>query len=255
MGRTIVAAEAFTAGDQEAWQLHPGNMKNQADWALCFGINRMVFHRFAHQPWLDRRPGMTMGPYGVHYERTQTWWELSSAWHEYLSRCQFLLRQGLAVADICYLALEGAPHVFRPPNSALSGRQPMPDRRGYNFDGCAPEVVLTRMSVKDGRLVLPDGMSYSLLVLPRTGTMTPALLSKIRELVRGGATVLGAPPVKSPSLQGYPACDEQVKEIARDLWGEEAAPVELTERPYGRGRVFWSSALLPPPAVELARGG
>ncbi|HOV78349.1 MAG TPA: glycosyl hydrolase, partial [Sedimentisphaerales bacterium] len=85
LGRPIVAAEAFTSDSKEAWRLHPGNMKRQADWAFCMGINRLVFHRFAHQPWLDRQPGMTMGPYGVHYERTQTWWPMIGAWHEYLA--------------------------------------------------------------------------------------------------------------------------------------------------------------------------
>ena len=93
-------------------------------------------------------------------------------------------------------------------------------RRGYNFDGCPPEVVLTRMSVKDGRLVLPDGMSYRMLVLPQVETMTPRLLRKIRELVEAGATVLGAPPAKSPSLQDYPKCDEEVKALAGELWGD-----------------------------------
>ncbi len=63
-------------------------------------------------------------------------------------------------------------------------------RGGYNFDGCTPEAVLTRMSVKDGRIVLPDGMSYRLLVLPRVETMTPVLLAKIKELVADGATVV-----------------------------------------------------------------
>ena len=137
LGRPIVAAEAFTSGSKEAWQLHPGIMKPQADWAFCMGINRLVFHRYAHQPWLDRRPGMTMGPYGVHYERTQTWWPMVGAWHQYLARCQAMLRRGLPVADICYLAPEGAPHVFRPPASALHGPTAVPNRRGYNFDGCA----------------------------------------------------------------------------------------------------------------------
>ncbi|HID23039.1 MAG TPA: glycosyl hydrolase family 43, partial [Planctomycetaceae bacterium] len=87
-GRPIVGAEAFTATNEEAWQGHPGNIKKLGDWAFCEGINRFVFHRYALQPWRDRRPGMSMGPWGLHYERTQTWWEHSQAWHEYLARCQ-----------------------------------------------------------------------------------------------------------------------------------------------------------------------
>src|SRR6266487_315847 len=89
------------------------------------------------------------------------------------------------------------------------------DRPGYNFDGCPPEVMLTRMKVKDGRIVLPDGMSYRMLALPQTPTMTPELLRKIRDLAKAGATVLGAPPLKSPSLQGYPKCDDEVDGCTR----------------------------------------
>ncbi|MDH4197362.1 MAG: glycosyl hydrolase, partial [Candidatus Aminicenantes bacterium] len=222
-GRPLVAAESFTAERGEAWRLHPGVMKPQADWAFSMGLNRLVFHRYAHQPWLDRRPGMTMGPYGVHYERTQTWWEMAAAWHLYLSRCQFMLRRGLPVADICYLTPEGAPHVFVPPPSALSGRQPVPNRRGYNFDGCAPEVLLTQMKVRDGRLVLPAGMSYSVLVVPEVEAVTPALLKKIKELVEAGATVIGSPPERSPSLAGYPDCDQEVARLAAEIWAETAS--------------------------------
>src|ERR1019366_7536936 len=158
MGRTICDAESFTANSSEAWRLYPGAMKSQADWALCCGINRLTFHRYQHQPWLDRWPGMTFGQYGVQWERTQTWWDMAPAFHGYLSRCQQLLRRGLQVADILYLAPEGAPHVFLPPSSAMEGSPP--DRLGYNFDGCAPSALLTRATVQSNRIVFPDGMSY-----------------------------------------------------------------------------------------------
>jgi len=246
-GKQIVGAEAFTARNTEKWLGHPGNVKDLGDWAFCEGINRFVFHRYALQPWMDRRPGMSMGPWGLHYERTQTWWEQSKAWHQYLARCQFLLRHGLFVADICMLGPEGSPQ-------SLSGQrafgsttpdkagQPL-ERPGYNFDTCPPEVVLTRMSVRDGRLVLPDGMSYRVLVLPRAETMTPRLLRKIKELIEGGATVIGPRPAKSPSLSDYPNCDAEVSRLAAEVWGEGKTPAELTERTCGKGRVVWGSEL------------
>jgi hypothetical protein len=223
-GRRILGAEAFTATDGERWLHHPASIKALGDWAFCEGINRFVFHRYALQPWRDYAPGMSMGPWGLHYERTQTWWEQSTAWHEYLARCQFLLRQGLFVADICFLEPEGSPMRFTPtlPNPE-SFRGNTPDRPGYNFDGCTPEVVLERMKVKDGKLVLPDGMSYRVLVLPQVETMTPALLRKIRELVEAGATVIGPPPLKSPSLQGYPQCDEEIRRLVKEMWGSDVA--------------------------------
>ena len=185
---------------------------------MAAGINRIVFHRYQGQSGLQGlKPGMTMGPYGVHWEHTQTWWDMVPAFHLYLSRAQHLLRQGLPVADVCFLTAEGAPHVFLPPASAL--RSDPPDRTGYNFDGCAPETLRASATVADGRIAFPDGMSYRVLVLPERETMTPALLRKVRELVEAGATVIGPKPRKSPSLSGYPECDAEVKRLADELWG------------------------------------
>jgi hypothetical protein len=234
MGRSIVSAEAFTGRDQ--WQQYPWSMKNQGDWAFCMGINRFVYHTFAHKPLGDEhRPGMTMGPYGVHWDRGQTWWPMVSDYHRYVTRCCHLLRQGVTVSDVLYLTPEGAPHVFRPPPSALNGSGPLADKKGYGFDGCSPNILLARAEVKDGRIVFPGGTSYRLLVLPRLETMTPRLLEKIIELVEAGAVVYGAPPVASPSLSDYPRCDERVKVLARKLWGE----LPVAERKLGKGRVIF----------------
>ncbi len=235
-GRSVVAAESFTSGDAEAWRAHPESMKALGDWAFTAGVNRIVFHRYQHQAVALPGPGMTMGPYGVHWERTQSWWNMVPAFHRYLTRSQFLLRRGLPVADVCYLVAEGAPHVFRAPASAMRGSPP--DHLGYNFDGCAPETVLADMTVKEGKLVLPDGMSYRVLVLPERETMTPLLLRKIKELVSAGATVIGPRPWKSPGLSGYPACDDEVKRIAGEIWGD-CDGATVTEHAFGRGRVLW----------------
>ena len=235
-GKRIIGAESFTATDAEKWQGHPANIKTLGDWAFCEGINRFVFHRYAMQPWLNVRPGMSMGPWGLHYERTQTWWEQSAAWHQYLARCQHLLRQGLFVADICYLQPEGSPRSFGPP---VARKGNPPDRPAYNFDGCSPEVVLTRMSVKDGRIVLPDGMSYRLLALPNSQTMTPRLLAKIVELVEAGATVVGPRPQKSPGLENFPACDDEVKKLADQALGRLRRARRSSSTSLGKGRVVW----------------
>ena len=258
-GKPILGAEAFTANNAEKWQGHPAVIKELGDWAFCEGINRFVFHRYALQPWTnpDHAPGVSMGPWGLHYERTQTWWEQSAAWHEYLARCQLLLRQGLFVADICFLQPEGAPMRFAPTIPGRVGNTPY--RPGYNFDGCTPEVLLTRMKVNKGRLVLPDGMSYRVLVLPQMETMTPTLLRKVKELVQAGATVIGPPPAKSPSLVGYPQCDDEVKRLASEIWGESVVPASAgsATRPTkggtpgdghgsGKGRVIWGAAFEAP---------
>jgi hypothetical protein len=226
-GKRIIGAEAFTSGDQERWREHPASLKALGDRAFCEGINRFVFHRYAMQPWIDYRPGMTMGPWGQHYERTQTWWEQSRAWHEYLARCQYLLRQGLFVADICYVQPESPPQGF-------GNHRPI----GYGWDECTDDAVLTRMSVRDGRIMLPDGMSYRLLALSDARHMTPRLLRQLKLLVEAGATVLGPRPLRSPSLSGYPRCDAEVDQLSQALWGPCDGQRVLENR-VGRGRVFW----------------
>ena len=239
-GKPVVGAEAFTSGARERGQEHPGSIKALGDEALCAGINRFFFHRFVHQPWAEeRRPGMGMGPFGIHYDRTQTWWEWTAGWHAYLARCQLLLQQGQFVADLCYLQPEVPPQRV--------GNHP---RAGYDWDECTADAVLTRMSVKEGRLVLPDGMSYRMLVLSDSRTMTPHLLRKIRKLVKAGATVLGPKPLTSPSLSDYPACDEEVKRLAGELWGECDGD-RIKEHRFGNGRVAWGET----PEQTLLRAG
>jgi hypothetical protein len=243
-GLPVVAAEAFTADGTEAWKKYPGDMKNQGDWAFCMGINRLIYHTFAHKPFPDKyRPGMTMGPYGVHWDRGQTWWPMAEAYHEYISRCQYVLSQGKAVSDILYLTPEGAPQVFLPPRSALEGTAVMPDKRGYSFDGCSPVFLIKNATVKEGRIVFPGGGSYRIMVLPHVETMTPELVSKIGHLVRAGATIIGNPPVKSPSLVNYPECDKQVKTLAENIWGTGETPKELTLHEYGQGKIWQGERL------------
>ncbi len=220
-GRRIVAAEAFTSGAQDGWRLHPAKVKRFGDWAYSEGVNRFVIHRYVHQPFARIRPGLTLASHGLHYERTQTWWELSRPWHRYLSRCQYVLQQGRSVADVLYLSPEGAPNVLQPPR---------PEPRGYKWDACTPEALLTLAGVQGGRIVFPGGVEYRLLVLPQSPAMTPGLLERVSRLAEEGATVIGQAPVKSPGLSGYPACDAEVRRIAAGLkprlrWGGEYAPV------------------------------
>jgi hypothetical protein len=241
-GNSLIPAESFTAAE-DAWRQYPGSMKNQGEWAFATGINRFVFHTFQNQFLPDSlKPGATMGPYGVHWDRSETWWPMAAAYHHYVSSSQYVLQQGSAVADVLYLTPEGSPHVFRPPSSALSGDVFIPDRKGYNFDGCAPGQ-LYKASVKDGRIVFPGGASYRIMVLPAVKTMTIALLEKIRQLVLAGAIVVGGPPVKSPGLSGYPLCDVQIKTKAKAIWGDLDVPQNQTIHPFGKGKVIWGGEL------------
>ena len=215
-GHNIIGQETFTANSEEKWLGHPAVCKDIGDWTFAEGINRFVFHRYAMQPWTNPHyaPGMSMGPWGLHYERTQTWWDMSKPWHDYVARCQYMLRKGHFVADVCYMQPEGAPANFSPP----AGQGPGARRPGYDFDGCPAELVLKSMEYKDGLLTLPGGMKYRILVLPDSPTMTPELLLKIKTLVDAGALVIGPRPGKSPSLASYPDCDAEVQRLAAELW-------------------------------------
>lgn len=243
IGQNIVPSEAFTAqGDRYAQ--YPEIMKNQTDWAFAAGINRLMFHTFQHQALDDElRPGMTMGPYGVHWDRNQTWWPMVGAYHGYISKCQAMLQQGRTLADILYLVPEVSPHVFRAPESAFVGDKPqMRDRKGYNFDACPPSM-LYKAKVDGNMIKFPGGASYRILVLPDFETMTPALLKKIKSLVYDGATVMGVPPVKSPSLSDYPACDKEIGELVESVWGSKELPEGLTFVCHGKGLVVWSRTM------------
>ena len=242
-GKPVVAAEAFTSSSEEAWKLYPGAMKNQTDWALAMGINRFIFHTFAHKPLNDELvPGMTMGPYGVHWDRKQTWWPMVKGYHDYLARCQLLLSQGTPVADILYLTSEGAPNVFKPPSSAMEGSETMPDKKGHSFDGCSPSFLIENATVRDGSIVFPGGASYKILVLPGIETMTPELIKKIEELLKLGATVAGPPPLKSPSLEGFPESDASVKRFSDAIW-QGMTDIGYTFSTYSRGHTYLTSKI------------
>jgi hypothetical protein len=235
-GKNIVGAEAFTSDEHERWMQHPATIKALGDFEFCQGINRFVIHRYAHQPFTNRAPGATMGPWGLHYERTQTWWEMSGAWHEYLARCQFMLRQGLFVADLLYLRAENPNQTYFTPN-------PSPPA-GYRYDEISAQTLLARVTVKDGHLTLPDGMNYRVLVLPPMKTMTPALAEKLKSLVRDGATVVttSARPKTSPSLAGFPKCDEQVAALTQEIWGALDGKQNTTNT-VGKGKLVWGESL------------
>ncbi len=214
-GRRIIGQETFTADSNERWQGHPAVVKDIGDWAFCQGVNRFVVHRYAMQPFLNVAPGVSMGPWGLHYERTQTWWKQSLSWHRYVARCQHLLRQGHWVADVLYMQPEGAPSGC----PSIPGAGDPSYVPNYKCDGCPAETVLTRLRVDNGDLVLPDGMKYRMLVLPDSPCMTAELLTGIKALADAGATIVGKTrPVKSPSLSAYPACDRKVSELADEIW-------------------------------------
>ena len=237
-GKRIVGAESFTTdGRAGRWQNDPYQLKPLGDLMFCQGLNRVVFHRYAHQPWTapGRRPGMTMSEYGLEFERTQTWWPQAAAWVQYLARCQFMLQQGRAVADVAYFTGESTPVETR------VGKPAMPV--GYDYDAVDTGVLTHGATVDGGRVRLASGASYAVLVLPPDdANLTPATLAAIDRLVRDGATVVGPRPRHSPSLADYPACDAAVAALADGLWGP-CDGEHVREHAAGRGRVVWGQPL------------
>lgn len=231
-GKGLVAAEAYTGGGYES----PNTLRRIADYWFTQGVNRLVFHTSAHQP-LDTKPGNTM--VGTHLNRNITWAELARPFMTYLARNSYMMQRGMYAADIVYLLNEGAPSTMPFWGPGVQPATP----EGYSLDYINADALLTRMNVDaKGKLVLPDGMNYSILVLPPTQQMTLPVLRKIQALVQAGATVVGPKPIKPPGLTNYPASDQELTEIANDMWADLDGR-SLTTRAYGKGKVFWGQPL------------
>lgn len=225
-GKTKVSAESFTASGQ-AYVRYPGLLKKRGDWSFTEGINNALLHVFIEQPY-DSLPGVNAG-FGTEFNRNNTWFYQGKAFIDYIRRCSFLLQQGKPVNDVAYFISEDAPK--------MTGIRDPELPTGYSYDYINAEVLMERVKVKNGNLVLPDGMSYHMLVLPKLETMRPELLQKIKELVNEGATILGPAPKRSPSLQNYPAADVEVNKLARELWGN-ADSKTATSTKFGKGNVL-----------------
>jgi hypothetical protein len=235
-GKPIVAAESFTTCTPASVWSSPSYLKPLGDRAMALGINRFVIHTSDHQPFVDDRhkPGITLGPCGIHYTRNNTWAEQSAAFNTYLARGSYLLQQGVFVADVAYFYGEGAP-ITVPFWKPLEPAPPA----GYSYDWVNAEVLLTRAAVRDGRLVLPGGMSYRVLVLPAdVDQLTVPMLHKLRDLVAAGAVVVAPKPKGSPSLSGGTAADAEARALADTVWGGIDGR-SVTEHAYGKGKVYW----------------
>jgi hypothetical protein len=234
-GKLIVGAESYTSSwGADRFTQDPYSLKSLGDFQFSEGINRFIFHEFALQPWLDVTPGMTMGPWGLHLERTITWWEQGRAWMHYLARCQYLLQVGGPVSDVLVFAGEDA----EAESHWGEATEPVVPE-GYDFE-FVNRAQLMKATMKDGRIVLPIGLTFKVIVIPEANYCTPGILKKLAELVQGGAVLVGPAPVRSPSLTDYPACDTSIHQSVAELWGN----VSGAERTVGRGKVYGGRPLL-----------
>jgi len=233
-GKGIAQAEAFTSWLN--WQEYPAALKAEGDRAFCDGLNRNMLCFSVHQPRPQKKPGIEWTGVGTNFDCNITWWEQGRAWLRYLARCQHLLQQGRFHADVCYFYGEGSTR-FVPGREYIQPALPA----GYNYDCVNSEGLLSRMSVREGRLTLPDGVSYTLMILPEERKMSPEMLRRIEELIEAGATVSGPRPLRVPGLTGYPDCDSELKALTGALWGAE--DTETGERHIGKGRLVWGNTL------------
>ncbi len=248
--RQIVDSESFTGWRH--WQDGPLEYKRLADTAFCDGLNRITFHTFAHTPPQGGVPG-NMYHAGEHFNVNSTWWPKAAPMLSYFSRCCYLLQQGLPVADVCFYYGDDAPNLVAtrrigPDSKRLDGAtcahcgrpNPAPADAlgiGYDYDVINSDVIENRMECKDGRLTLPHGVGYSVIVLPERTDIPLSVLTKLEKLVLDGATVLGPKPVRDTTLADYPRCDERIKSIAERIWGPDKGG-ESAGRSYGKGRVI-----------------
>ncbi|NJC28327.1 glycosyl hydrolase [Neolewinella antarctica] len=210
-GKEQVSAESFTAAGKD-FERYPAMLKKKGDWSFTEGINHRVYHVYIQQPYEDKQPGVNAW-FGTEFNRHNTWFPKAKSWIDYERRCGYLLRQGEFVADVAYFIGEDVPK--------MTGVTDPPVPPGYSFDYINADVLHNRTSVVDGRITVADGPSYRILVLPKSETMRPEMLLRIAELVAEGATIVGAPPRRSPSLTDFGVADENVTETAEALWQNE----------------------------------
>jgi hypothetical protein len=227
-GKKFVSAESFTGGP--AFLSTPRSLKARGDWSFCQGVNHVVLHVYLQQPEEDLVPGIN-APWGTEFNRHNTWFDRGKAWIDYQQRACWLLQQGWRVADVAYFIGEDAPK--------LTGMRNPPLPEGRDYDDINADVIMNHLTVKDGVLTLPHGTTYQVLVLPDLKTMRPELLRRIGELVSEGANVVGRAPSRSPSMRGFPQCDEEVRKLAGEIWGGVSSGI----REHGKGRIFVDMSL------------
>lgn len=238
-GKNIIQAESFTEL-RTMWDEHPGMLKSLGDRNLALGVNRLVFHVNTHNPWLDRKPGMTLDGIGLFMQRDQTWYQPARAWVEYLERCQALLQQGKPVVDIAVFTGEETPRRALLPDrlintlpglftaarlarekerlankglplkvipigvtsgaNSLGAEDLVNPLQGYQYDSFNLDALMRLAKVNNGRIELPGGASYKVLVIPGNTPMLPngtygsaKVVNRLNELIAQGATIICHP--------------------------------------------------------------
>jgi len=228
-GQNLAAAESMTAA-AAPWGWSPDTLKPTADQELLNGINRIVIHESAHQPLVGKAPGLTLGPFGQWFNRNETWAEQAGPWIDYLARSSYLLQQGHFGADLVYFYGEDSNL------TAIFADKAPEIPAGYGFDYINADAVIHALSVADGRIHTPGGMSYHVLGLdPYSKHMSLPVLKAIHKLVADGAVVAGPKPNDDPSLADDQA---EFKRLSDELFGDGTGIHSV-----GKGRVYAGQSL------------
>jgi hypothetical protein len=210
-GQNLAAAESLTAA-AAPWAWSPATLKPTADQELLNGINRFVIHESAHQPLIDKAPGLTLGPFGQWFNRNDTWAEYARPWVDYLARSSYMLQQGRFAADLLYFYGEDS-------NLTAIFQHSAPNiPAGYGFDYINADALVHELSVSNGQIETKSGMQYKLLALdPYSKHMSLPVLRAITTLVKNGAVVAGPKPTDDPSL-----ADDQneFEKLTSELFGD-----------------------------------
>lgn len=213
-GQSIVGAESYTAEPPSGkWQQYPFAMKSIGDLMFTRGLTRIIFHRYAHQPHPSAVPGMTMGPWGIHFDRTNTWFTKSKEWIKYLTRCQFMLRKGTFVADIAYYIGEEVPSRTINPEETKY-RPPM----GYDYDLINRDCLIRECSVRNGRLENQHGMRYKVLILPDIKIISLPVLRKLNQMVNDGLILIASRPANTSGVKDR-SSEQEFNDLVTGLWG------------------------------------
>lgn len=211
-GRSITAAEAFTAKPEDGrWLATPATLKAPGDCAFTAGINRFIFHTYIHQPYSDVAPGFTLGRYGTHFGRLNTWWPMADAWLSYIGRSQFLLQKGRTVADIALLADVQLGYLI--PENTLTAPA------GFDLDVVYPHD-LVRMTFSEGLLRLPQGSAYRVLGLPEQWSADVATLRQLDVFATAGARIVGPAPTAPEGWRDFREQNAEWTALVEKLWGD-----------------------------------
>jgi len=229
-GKKYVGAESFTTIGPHWNDVLWKSQKPSMDHEFCSGLNMIFFHTFTCSPKEMGIPGQEYFA-GTHVNPQVTWWEYSDAFIDYINRCQFLVQQGKFVADVLYYYGDHVPNLAQ-----LKEADPAKVLPGYDYD-VTDEDILLQLKVETGRILVPGGVRYRLLVLPDHKVLSLAALEKVNQLLGQGASVLGPKPERLVSLVGGAESQKRFKNLANKLWGDVSATTG--QKQIGKGRLIW----------------